>query len=79
MVNYDELASDIRDILNQVPLWKVEDVLKRALEVLGASEPTFDSGKKGDQDFYHCGCCRKVIARENKFCPWCGKKVNWDD
>ena len=29
--------------------------------------------------FYECGYCKNAIRKPWRYCPFCGKKVKWDD
>lgn len=69
---------------NNEPLVLIPKPLIRLMyDVLKNDEPV-RVGKKikaGDVvlDFYQCGHCKNAIREPWRYCPFCGKKVKWDD
>ena len=58
-----------------------------ALELLKEQEPVkpvehepYMTALFGDYRLgYDCGACKELIMYKMNFCPWCGRKVKWDD
>ena len=46
------------------------------IEIIDEKYPVKDSNRyKG----YRCGKCKEIISWDANYCPYCGRKVNWDD
>ena len=59
------------------------DLLQTVVGLLKAQEPIpcGERIKAGDivLDFYECGYCKNAIRKPWRYCPFCGKKVKWND
>ena len=59
------------------------DVAQQAITLLKEQEPIpcGEKIKAGDivLVFYECGYCKNAIRKPWRYCPFCGKKVKWDD
>lgn len=64
-----ETLEDMRDKLGAK--W-CED----AIALLKAQEPV--TPKFYDGYSYLCGACGRVIAKQYKVCPWCGRVAKWE-
>lgn len=49
-----------------------------AIAMLREKEP-FEPKPTGIEPNYNCGACGLPITNGYPFCPWCGRKVKWDD
>jgi len=60
-------------------------IIDDAIILLKASEPVTpdiegNTEYDGHGSWWHvCGACRQPIDKDDAFCRWCGKPVNWND
>ena len=77
----EDVISDIQDIINYVPLHKVESVLERSLKLLKEQEAVKPKSKvrhgANAQIQHFCGNCNTMLHGKPKFCSECGKGVLW--
>ena len=68
------------ELTNAVELiHKKNERIEKLLKEQEAVEPVTESSVYDpDTWFFVCGSCKKgVISPGDKFCPWCGKRIDW--
>ena len=60
----------------------VKNIAEDALELLKEQEPVkpeLRMSKWGFKQWFICGACGDTITFKVNYCPYCGRKVKWDD
>lgn len=72
MADREKVISDIHDIINFVPIWKVEETLEEVLALLKEQEPVPPHHKCIGENY------TLIYEKGTRFCPWCGRAVKWE-
>ena len=64
-----------RILIDALAILKEQEAVQ-PIEIIDEKYPVKDSNRyKG----YRCGKCKEIIPWDANYCPYCGRKVNWDD
>ena len=78
MTDREKVISDIKDIINYVPIYKIEETLTETLELLKAQEPAEAETEGGGTSWWYvCGECHGTIDQKDRYCRHCGREIRW--